>query len=175
MILVQAAPLLALLLAWAAAFTPTPLLPNMRMRAAGSRRAARKPPLQLHMEEVDLSPSGGMTLVADERQSEATTGDGFADGEDDSEGDDSSDSLSMEHVDTIAAAQQALPVDEIYPVSIQDRARHIDSLESYEEMYARSIEDPHGFWADMATQTLTWQQPFTKVQHGWWASRPGLR
>src|SRR5689334_10147027 len=34
---------------------------------------------------------------------------------------------------------------------------------TYERMYRRSVEDPEGFWADMAAQELTWTRPWDRV------------
>ncbi|NRA37879.1 MAG: acetate--CoA ligase [Planctomycetes bacterium] len=51
-----------------------------------------------------------------------------------------------------------------YPVL--DRVRegaHISSFEQYQEMYDRSINDPDGFWGDMAHDFLDWTQDFTTV------------
>jgi acetyl-CoA synthetase len=39
---------------------------------------------------------------------------------------------------------------------------HVKSLEEYESLYRRSIEDPEGFWADAARE-LDWFTPWTKV------------
>jgi len=48
---------------------------------------------------------------------------------------------------------------------------HINSLEEYEAMYKRSIDDPHGFWAEQAEKlhwfkkwdnVLEWNEPFAK-------------
>ena len=39
---------------------------------------------------------------------------------------------------------------------------HIKSMAEYEEMYNRSINDPDGFWAEMASQ-LDWFKPWDKV------------
>ena len=33
---------------------------------------------------------------------------------------------------------------------------HIKSLEEYKELYKRSIEDPQGFWTEMAEEHLDW-------------------
>ncbi len=38
------------------------------------------------------------------------------------------------------------------------------TAEQYEEMYARSVSDPEGFWAEQA-QRLDWITPFTKVKN----------
>ena len=39
---------------------------------------------------------------------------------------------------------------------------HINA-ENYREMYQRSLEDPEGFWAEMANSFLSWDQPWKKV------------
>ena len=39
---------------------------------------------------------------------------------------------------------------------------HIDSLETYRELHARSIKDPDGFWGEEATR-LAWFRPWEKV------------
>ena len=54
----------------------------------------------------------------------------------------------------------------VFPPSKEFSAKaHIGSLEEYETMYRRSIEDPNGFWADAAKE-LDWFQPWTEVQSG---------
>jgi len=40
---------------------------------------------------------------------------------------------------------------------------YVKSMEEYEAMYKRSIEDPDGFWAEMAEQNLTWYKKWNKV------------
>ncbi len=40
---------------------------------------------------------------------------------------------------------------------------HIGSMEEYEKLYKRSIEDPEGFWAEMAEKNLTWFKKWDKV------------
>lgn len=39
---------------------------------------------------------------------------------------------------------------------------HIGSMDEYERMYARSIEDPEGFWGEAAAE-LHWFEPWSKV------------
>lgn len=41
---------------------------------------------------------------------------------------------------------------------------HIKNKAEYEKMYKRSIEDPEGFWAEMAEKELTWFKKWDKVQ-----------
>ncbi len=42
----------------------------------------------------------------------------------------------------------------------------VSGLSAYQDLYARSIEDPDGFWGDVAREHLTWIEPFTKVAQG---------
>jgi acetyl-CoA synthetase len=52
---------------------------------------------------------------------------------------------------------------DVYPVHphIRDRA-HVKSMQEYERMYRRSLEDPSGFWADQA-KALDWFHPWNAV------------
>ena len=51
-----------------------------------------------------------------------------------------------------------------YPPSPEVVARaHVDAAK-YEEMYAASVNDPEGFWGDMAKR-LDWIRPYTKVKN----------
>ncbi|HZD58926.1 MAG TPA: acetate--CoA ligase [Anaerolineae bacterium] len=40
---------------------------------------------------------------------------------------------------------------------------HIKSMEEYEELYKRSVDDPEGFWAEIAEKELTWFKKWDKV------------
>jgi len=50
-----------------------------------------------------------------------------------------------------------------YPVfdSIKD-STHLTASQ-YQEMYARSLADPDGFWQEQALENLDWFEPFTQV------------
>ncbi|MET0138363.1 MAG: acetate--CoA ligase [Sphingobium sp.] len=50
-----------------------------------------------------------------------------------------------------------------YPVPAEWAARATVTTERYEEMYARSVADPDGFWREQAAR-LDWIAPFTKVK-----------
>jgi len=39
----------------------------------------------------------------------------------------------------------------------------ISSMEQYQEMYDRSVNDPETFWADMANELVYWEKPWDKV------------
>ena len=40
---------------------------------------------------------------------------------------------------------------------------HVKSMAEYETLYKRSVEDPEGFWAEMAEKNLTWFKKWDKV------------
>jgi acetyl-CoA synthetase len=50
-----------------------------------------------------------------------------------------------------------------FPPSAATRARALIDEKKYAELYRRSVEDPEGFWADMARAELTWSKPWTRV------------
>ena len=52
---------------------------------------------------------------------------------------------------------------EIYPVPESVKARALIDEAEYEAMYARSVEDNEGFWAEQAKR-LDWIKPFTRVK-----------
>ena len=52
---------------------------------------------------------------------------------------------------------------EIHPVSAEVKARALIDEAGYNEMYARSVTDNEGFWAEQAGR-LDWIKPFTKTK-----------
>jgi acetyl-CoA synthetase len=51
-----------------------------------------------------------------------------------------------------------------FPPSPEFTAKaHIKSMAEYEKIYKRSIDDPEGFWAEMAEENLTWYKKWDKV------------
>ncbi len=48
------------------------------------------------------------------------------------------------------------------PAHATERA-HIQTMDEYNELYQRSVEDPEGFWADMADQMLHWEKKWDTV------------
>jgi acetyl-CoA synthetase len=40
---------------------------------------------------------------------------------------------------------------------------HVSSMQQYEDLYRRSVEDPEGFWAEMADRYITWYRKWDKV------------
>ncbi len=51
----------------------------------------------------------------------------------------------------------------VYPVPDAAKERTLIDQQRYEEMYARSLADNEGFWAEQA-QRIDWIKPFTKVK-----------
>ena len=39
----------------------------------------------------------------------------------------------------------------------------VKSMEEYKTAYARSMEDPEGFWAERAEELVTWEKKWDKV------------
>ena len=54
--------------------------------------------------------------------------------------------------------------DKIYAVPAEWQKRAFADKAKYQEMYARSIKDPNGFWAEQAKR-IDWIKPFTKVKN----------
>src|SRR6187551_439567 len=50
-----------------------------------------------------------------------------------------------------------------FPPPADAVARALVDAATYERLYRRSVEDPEGFWADMAKAELTWSKPWTSV------------
>ncbi len=48
------------------------------------------------------------------------------------------------------------------PVPVNFKDAHVNAA-SYQAMYQRSIEDPEGFWAEMANSFLSWEQSWNRV------------
>jgi acetyl-CoA synthetase len=55
--------------------------------------------------------------------------------------------------------------DKIYPVSAEVRARAYLDNDAYLRMYQRSLAEPDAFWAEQATQMLSWMRPWSSVSH----------
>jgi acetyl-CoA synthetase len=57
--------------------------------------------------------------------------------------------------------------DTLIPVAPEWRERALIDRAKYEEMYARSVRDPEGFWGEQA-QRIDWIRPFTTVKNVSW-------
>lgn len=66
-------------------------------------------------------------------------------------------------IESLMAAGQAFPP----PPELQKDA-HIKSLEQYQELYDRSINDPNGFWLEQAREMVSWStEPSVAREHVW--------
>ena len=54
--------------------------------------------------------------------------------------------------------------DKIYDVPADWQKRAFVDDAKYQEMYARSVKDPNGFWGEQAKR-IDWIKPFTKVKN----------
>ena len=61
------------------------------------------------------------------------------------------------------SASQATQGRVICPADDFAAKAHINSFEQYEQMYQRSINDPDGFWGEVA-DTFVWNQKWDKVR-----------
>jgi acetyl-CoA synthetase len=52
-------------------------------------------------------------------------------------------------------------------------SRSLLDAATYDKLYRRSVDDPEGFWADMAKTELSWSKPWTKVLD--WSKAPFAR
>jgi acetyl-CoA synthetase len=63
----------------------------------------------------------------------------------------------------------------IFPPSKEfSEKAHIKNMKEYEQMYKRSIEDPEGFWSEMAEKNLTWFKKWDKVLE-WSFEKPEIK
>jgi acetyl-CoA synthetase len=63
-----------------------------------------------------------------------------------------------------AGGEEVPMSDKIYDVPADWRKRAFADDAKYNEMYARSIKDPNGFWAEQAKR-IDWIKPFSKVKN----------
>ncbi len=53
--------------------------------------------------------------------------------------------------------------EKVYEIPAETAARaHVNDAQ-YQEMYARSVADPEGFWAEQAEEFVSWYKPWSKV------------
>ncbi|MBF0506275.1 MAG: acetate--CoA ligase [Nitrospirae bacterium] len=66
--------------------------------------------------------------------------------------------MSNESIEVLSAEKRAFP-----PLPEISENAHIKSIEEYENIYRRSVDDPEGFWAEMAEKQLDWFKKWDKV------------
>jgi acetyl-CoA synthetase len=65
---------------------------------------------------------------------------------------------------SLAARVESVMSDKIYDVPAEWAKRAFIDSAKYQEMYARSVQDPKGFWTEQAKR-IGWMKPFTKVEN----------
>src|SRR5665811_1528056 len=63
-----------------------------------------------------------------------------------------------------AGGEEVPMSDKLYDVPPAWQKRAFADKAKYDDMYARSIKDPNGFWAEQAKR-IDWIKPFTKVKN----------
>ncbi len=66
--------------------------------------------------------------------------------------------MSKESIDVLLTEKRTFPPSEEFR-----KSAHIKSMEEYERLYKWSVEDPEGFWSEMAEKHLTWFKKWDKV------------
>ena len=60
--------------------------------------------------------------------------------------------------------QSMMHEDRLFPPPEEGKdLAHVKSMDEYEKIYKRSMEDPEGFWGDRAEELLTWYKKWDKV------------
>ena len=77
--------------------------------------------------------------------------------------------MSNESIDVLSAEKRTFP-----PSKNFSEKAHIKSFAEYEKLYKRSVEDPDGFWAEMAEKNLTWFKKWDKVSD-WDFNKPYIK
>ena len=61
----------------------------------------------------------------------------------------------------MADSQNSVEMEGLYnPPNVLQKEAHVKSMDQYREMYKRSIEDPEGFWKEIADE-FYWKSPPT--------------
>jgi acetyl-CoA synthetase len=72
-------------------------------------------------------------------------------------------------IDVLMAEKRTFP-----PTKEFSEKAHIKSMADYEKLYKRSVEDPDGFWAEMAEKEITWFKKWDKVLE-WNFEKPEIK
>ena len=62
-----------------------------------------------------------------------------------------------------------------YPSPEASKNAYIKNMEEYEAQYRRSVEDPEGYWAERAEQSLTWTKKWDTVLDYSWDPTPTIK
>ncbi|NWF75797.1 MAG: acetate--CoA ligase [Nitrospirae bacterium] len=77
--------------------------------------------------------------------------------------------MSQKGIDVLLPEKRAFPPSKEF----SERA-HIKNISEYEKLYKRSVEDPEGFWAEMAEKQITWYKKWDKVLQ-WNFDKPEIK
>ena len=64
---------------------------------------------------------------------------------------------------------------DLYPVPADFAAQANVTAEQYDSMYAQSIEDPEGFWAEQAEKYVSWFKPWDSVMDWSFGENPSIK
>lgn len=74
-----------------------------------------------------------------------------------------------ESIDVLSTEKRTFPPSKEF----SDKA-HIKNIQEYEKLYKKSVEDPDGFWAEMAEKQLSWYKKWDKVSD-WDFNKPYIK
>ncbi len=77
--------------------------------------------------------------------------------------------MTKESIDVLLAEKRTFP-----PAKEFSERSHIKSMKDYEVMYKRSVEDPEGFWSEMAETHITWFKKWDRVLE-WSFEKPEIK
>jgi acetyl-CoA synthetase len=77
--------------------------------------------------------------------------------------------MANEKIDVLMSEKRTFP-----PSREFSERSHIKSMAEYEAIYRRSIDDPEGFWSEMAEKHITWFKKWDKVLE-WNFERPEIK
>ncbi|MBN1277467.1 MAG: acetyl-coenzyme A synthetase, partial [Deltaproteobacteria bacterium] len=62
-------------------------------------------------------------------------------------------------------AEEKFELKDVYPVPEEVKAKaYIKGKDEYEKLWKRSIDDPDGFWAEIASEYVEWFKKWDKVE-----------
>src|SRR5271157_650549 len=77
--------------------------------------------------------------------------------------------MANESIEVLLAEKRTFP-----PSPEFSNNAHIKSIEEYERIYKKSVDDPEGFWGEMAEKQLTWFKKWDKVLD-WSFEKPEIK
>ncbi|HMK60455.1 MAG TPA: acetate--CoA ligase [Dissulfurispiraceae bacterium] len=78
--------------------------------------------------------------------------------------------MSKDSIEVMSTENRTFP-----PSAEFSKKAHIKSLDEYQKIYKRSLDDPEGFWAEMAEKQLTWYKKWDKVLDWTFDGKPEIK